>query len=78
MATSKTSGKSKTRTETKKRMAKFEATSLASDMQTTPAEVNRDAVADLAYQLFLQRGARHGHDLDDWVTAERQLGISAS
>jgi len=26
-----------------------------------------------AYQLFLQRGAAHGNDLDDWLTAERQV-----
>jgi uncharacterized protein (UPF0303 family) len=26
-----------------------------------------------AYQMFLQRGAAHGHDVDDWLTAERQV-----
>jgi len=26
-----------------------------------------------AYQIFLQRGAAHGHDIDDWLTAERQV-----
>ncbi len=26
-----------------------------------------------AYQMFLQRGAAHGHDLEDWLTAERQV-----
>jgi len=78
MATSKTSGKSKPKAETRKRTAKTEAPSLASDMQTAvSAEVSRDAVAGLAYQLFLERGAQHGRDLDDWVTAERQLGIVA-
>jgi hypothetical protein len=26
-----------------------------------------------AYQIFLGRGATHGHDLDDWLQAERQV-----
>lgn len=29
------------------------------------------AVALIAYQLFQQRGGVHGHDLEDWITAER-------
>ena len=33
-----------------------------------------DSVARRAFELFLERGAVHGHDLDDWLTAERQLG----
>jgi len=26
-----------------------------------------------AYQLYLGRGAAHGHDVDDWLQAERQI-----
>ncbi|RMF69675.1 MAG: DUF2934 domain-containing protein [Calditrichaeota bacterium] len=26
-----------------------------------------------AYQIFLERGAQHGHDLDDWFAAENEL-----
>jgi hypothetical protein len=26
-----------------------------------------------AYQLFLRRGATHGHDYSDWFAAEREL-----
>ena len=26
-----------------------------------------------AYHLYLGRGATHGHDLDDWLEAERQV-----
>ena len=26
-----------------------------------------------AYLLYLDRGASHGHDLDDWLQAERQV-----
>ena len=32
-----------------------------------------DSVARLAFELFLARGAVHGHDLDDWLMAESQL-----
>jgi hypothetical protein len=36
-----------------------------------------DSVARLAYELFLARGAVHGRDLDDWLTAESQLRAGA-
>jgi DUF2934 family protein len=32
-----------------------------------------DDVARRAYDLFLSRGGQHGHDIDDWLEAERQL-----
>ena len=30
-------------------------------------------IALRAYDLFIQRGGVHGHDLEDWLVAERQL-----
>jgi hypothetical protein len=36
------------------------------------------AVAELAHQLFVARGGTHGHDLDDWLEAERQLLASTA
>jgi hypothetical protein len=27
-----------------------------------------------AYELYGQRGREHGHDLDDWLEAEAELG----
>lgn len=30
-------------------------------------------VARRAYELFLERGAEHGRDLEDWLRAEREL-----
>ena len=35
-----------------------------------------DSVARLAFELFLARGAVHGHDLDDWLMAESQLRVA--
>jgi DUF2934 family protein len=33
----------------------------------------REAIATRAYELFLARGCEHGHDLEDWLTAEDEL-----
>jgi hypothetical protein len=30
-------------------------------------------IASRAYELFVQRGGEHGRDLDDWLTATREL-----
>jgi hypothetical protein len=32
-----------------------------------------DDIERRAYHLYLGRGATHGHDLDDWLEAERQV-----
>ena len=34
----------------------------------TPAEIGLRA-----YEIFIERGSVHGHDLDDWLQAEREL-----
>jgi hypothetical protein len=42
----------------------------------TPVPPEREvAVARKAYELFLARGGTHGHDLEDWLRAERELAI---
>ena len=30
-------------------------------------------IAERAFELFLARGGQHGHDLDDWLQAEREV-----
>ena len=47
----------------------------------TRAAANRppattEHIARRAYELFELRGAAHGHDWDDWLSAERELGAS--
>ena len=32
-----------------------------------------EEIAEAAYLRFIDRGARHGSDFDDWVEAERDL-----
>lgn len=40
---------------------------------TTVAESDRERIARRAYELYVQRGATGGRELDDWLTAEREL-----
>jgi hypothetical protein len=36
-----------------------------------------EAIARRAFELFLARGGQHGHDLDDWLQAEREFAEAA-
>jgi hypothetical protein len=49
-------------------------TANASVASAGPPAAYDDAVASRAHELFQARGGLHGHDLDDWLEAERQLG----
>jgi hypothetical protein len=35
--------------------------------------VPKERVAQRAYEKWLKRGCVHGHDLQDWVEAEREI-----
>lgn len=37
------------------------------------ANVTEHDIARRAYELFLARDGEHGHDLDDWLQAEREF-----
>lgn len=37
------------------------------------AEIDRDLVSRRAYERYLERGKEDGQDVDDWLTAEREL-----
>jgi hypothetical protein len=34
---------------------------------------SRDEIARLAYRFYEARGRQEGHEIDDWVSAEREL-----
>ena len=34
---------------------------------------SRDEIAQLAYHFYETQGRRDGHDVDDWLSAEREL-----
>jgi hypothetical protein len=40
--------------------------------------VPEDEIAQRAYELYLARGGQHGHDLEDWFEAEKQLREDAA
>ena len=42
-------------------------------MRTKVNEPKREAVARVAYELYLRRGGEHGRDVEDWLTAEHLL-----
>ncbi len=41
--------------------------------ETTAATLESDRVAQRAYELYLARGGSDGQDMDDWLSAEREL-----
>jgi hypothetical protein len=51
------------------------STSLPADLDPLPADVKptREQIAARAYDLYEQRGGEAGHDVEDWLNAERQL-----
>jgi hypothetical protein len=38
-----------------------------------PALPTKDRIEARAHELYLQRGGEHGHDLGDWLAAEKEL-----
>lgn len=56
----------------------------AAPVMTQPATtdaappVGYEQVARRAYELFLARGGAHGHHLEDWIQAERELAGRAA
>ncbi|MFN8179023.1 MAG: DUF2934 domain-containing protein [bacterium] len=39
-------------------------------------EENATSVAELAYRIYEERGRQEGHDLEDWLEAERRIAAS--
>jgi hypothetical protein len=38
-----------------------------------PNTIERDRIAERAYELYVSRGREGGHELEDWLAAEREL-----
>lgn len=53
--------------------------SATADDRGTPASgagdrrVTRDEIARRAYEIYTTRGRKPGHDIEDWLRAEREL-----
>lgn len=56
-------------------MSRVESPSVRTD--DTSRDVPDDEVARRAFALYCARGGQHGHDVDDWLQAERELQTSA-
>lgn len=41
----------------------------------TKREPTHDQIASRAFEIYVSRGAAHGHDVGDWFEAERQLKL---
>jgi hypothetical protein len=56
--------------------AKKKASSRAlSDKTAVRDPVLLERIAEKAYELFQKRGSVHGHDLEDWLEAERRVMV---
>lgn len=49
------------------------AAAIAVEVVATEADPPEEMIRMRAYELFLQRGYEHGHHVDDWLAAEREL-----
>jgi hypothetical protein len=43
------------------------------ERRATSGRPSEDAIRTRAYYLYLERGSRAGHELDDWLRAEREI-----
>ncbi len=50
----------------------------ASLPQDDSPRLDGDLIAQRAYQRYEERGREDGHDLEDWLSAEQELGGPAS
>ncbi len=46
------------------------------EMRRAESALTSDAIARRAYEIYLSRGGAHGHNIDDWLQAERELQVS--
>ena len=49
------------------------STSTGAESQQGYFEDLGSRLAKRAYELYVQRGQEHGHDIEDWLEAERQI-----
>ncbi len=76
MATPKRARATSTTTRSKKAAATPATESTAP--QATQGNGNKEEAIRLrAYQLFVQRGGVHGHDVEDWFRAEAEVSTGA-
>lgn len=69
-------------TQSRRRSDKILSMPASGSMTAVPVAVTAgvpdDDVAARAFELYCARGREHGHDLDDWLEAERELRGTAT
>jgi hypothetical protein len=53
-------------------------TSAPKRVRAADVVLDHDAIAKRAYERYLARGASHGADVDDWLSAEAELSGRAA
>ena len=53
--------------------AKLQRIPAREERQPNRAALTEEAIAERAYALYLARGGEDGHDVEDWLQAEREL-----
>ena len=74
MAVKKTKPAAPVRNKAAARLPRAARPEMAPRPKETMSGPSEEHIAHRAYQLFIQRGAVHGHDREDWLIAERELG----
>ena len=46
---------------------------VGSESRTAEVHPTQEEIELRAYQIYFERGGAHGHDVDDWLQAEREL-----
>jgi Protein of unknown function (DUF2934) len=46
------------------------------ESECAQATSREDVIRTRAYEIFLQRGGQHGYEIEDWLQAEREFGLS--
>ena len=46
------------------------------ESERSPHSVSEQDIRERAYEIYLHRGAHPGHELEDWLQAERELSRS--
>jgi len=68
----------KARTQQPNNVLVMPTTDAENAMARPVAEATQEAIALRAFHLYCERGCTDGHDLDDWLQAERELRDDAT
>ena len=63
----------KTKTATSTTAPKVSRVRKTESATESSGHVMRDLIAMRAYERYVARGYQHGHDVEDWLSAEREL-----